>query len=74
MSENLRVRTARLLQGIRQDGQPPAVQRTRRQVPLVVGGLGETDHGGGVPGQDGRVAGDGTEGVAEDVTQKGTLS
>jgi hypothetical protein len=49
MAEHVRVRAARLLQSIREDREPPAVQRARRQMTLLVGGLGETDHSGVVP-------------------------
>src|SRR6516162_4276490 len=37
MIENVRVRAARLLQSIREDSEPPVVQRARRHVPLLVG-------------------------------------
>jgi hypothetical protein len=62
MAENVRIRTPRLFQSIREDGESPIVQRARRQVPPVVGGLGETDHQGVVPDQDGGVDGDRAEG------------
>jgi hypothetical protein len=39
-------------------------------VPLVVGGPGQADHGGVVPGQDGGIEGDRAEGVAEEVAQQ----
>jgi hypothetical protein len=53
MTENVRVRTPCLLKGIREDREPSVVQRARRQVSLVVGGMGETDYGRVMPGEDG---------------------
>jgi hypothetical protein len=41
MAEYLRVRTASLLQSIGQYREPAVIQRAGRQVPLVVGVLGE---------------------------------
>jgi hypothetical protein len=49
MTENVRVRVASLFQSIREDRESPVIQRARRQVSLVVGGLGEADHQGVVP-------------------------
>jgi hypothetical protein len=63
--------TPGLLKSIREDREPPGVQRAFGQVSLVVGGLGETDHGGVVPGQDGGGEGDGAERKwAEDATEE----
>ena len=52
MVEYIRVCTSRFLQSIREDREPPIVQRARRQVPLFIGGVGEADDGAVVPGQD----------------------
>ena len=68
--EDIGVGAARFLQGVGQDRQQAAVQRAFRHVPLVVGGPGQADHGGVVPGQDGGIEGDRAEGVAEEVAQQ----
>jgi pilus assembly protein Flp/PilA len=73
MTENVRVRTSRLLQSIRQDREPPVVQSGRRQVTFLVGDLGEADHSSVIPGEDGGGEGDGAERVAEDVTHQSSL-
>ena len=52
MTENVRVRASRLFQCVREDREPPVVQRARGQVSLVVGSLGEANYGGVVRGQD----------------------
>jgi hypothetical protein len=44
MAENVRVRTPCLLKGIREDREPPVIQRAFGQVTLIVGGLGETHY------------------------------
>jgi hypothetical protein len=70
MAENVCVRAACLLQGIRENREPAVIQRAFGQVSLIVGGLGETDNRGIVPGQDGGGKGGGAEGVADNVTDK----
>jgi hypothetical protein len=66
MTKNVRVCTASLLQSIRQDREPPCVQRARRQVSLVVGRLGEPGHELVVPGENnGREGRRRAEGVAD---------
>ena len=63
MVQDVRVGAAGLLKGIAQHRQPDLVERALGHVSLVVGGLGEADHGGVVPGQDGGVE-DGGAGIA----------
>jgi hypothetical protein len=70
MTENVRVRAARLFQSIGEDREPTVVQCTSRQVSLLVGGLGEADDGAVAPGEDDGRDGDGAEGVAEDATEE----
>jgi hypothetical protein len=65
MAEYLRVRTDRLLQCICEDREMTVVQCTSRQVSLLLGGLGETDDGAVVTGQDG-----GRDGAGEMVTRR----
>jgi hypothetical protein len=65
MTEHIRVRATGLLKCIRQDSEPSTVQSARRQVSLVVGGLGEPNSCGVVLGEDGGGYGDAAEGVAE---------
>jgi hypothetical protein len=66
--------TPGLLKSIGEDRESPVVQRAFREMTLVVGGLGETDDGAVVPGED-----DGKEwrrranGVADDVSKEGGL-
>ncbi len=71
--EDVRVPTARLLQSIREDEQPRVIQRTRRQVTLLVCSLGETDYHAVIPGEDSGGDGDGTEWVAEDAVEQVSL-
>src|SRR6185312_14131754 len=52
MTEDVRVRTTRLLKSIREDRQPAIVQGACRQVPLVIGSLGKSDDRDVVPDQD----------------------
>jgi hypothetical protein len=73
VAENIRIRATRLLKSIREDREPPVIQHARRQVPLVVGGLGEADHGGIIPGENGGRNGDRTEGVAEKAANEARL-
>jgi hypothetical protein len=74
MTEHIRIRTAGLLQSIGEDRQQTLIQCTLWQVPLVVSGLGEADHGAVCPGEDGGGGSDRAEGeTAEDVTQKSCL-
>jgi hypothetical protein len=54
MVEYIRVRAACLLQSISENREAAVIQRAGRQVPFLVGGLGETDHHGVIPGQDGQ--------------------
>jgi hypothetical protein len=70
MAKNLCVRTTCLLQGIREDREPPVIQRAFWQLSLVVGGLGEADHQPVVPGQDAKSDGDEEEGVTEDAVEQ----
>jgi hypothetical protein len=70
MAEYLLARTARFLQCIRENGKSAAVQCASRQMPLLVGRLGETDHQSVLPDKDGTVEGDSTEEEwAADVTK-----
>jgi hypothetical protein len=56
--------TPGLLKSISEDREPAVVQRALRQMSLVVGGMGETDHGRVMPSKDGGGKGDGAEEVA----------
>jgi hypothetical protein len=71
MGEDIGVVTTGFFQRVREDSEPPVVQCAGRLVPLIVGRLGEADHGRVIPGQDGAGEGDGAKRVAEDVVHKG---
>jgi hypothetical protein len=73
MAQDVLVRASGFFKGVRQDRQPAVVEGACWQVPLVVGGLGQADHGGVMPGQDGGVEGDGAEGAADDLQDELTL-
>ena len=50
MTEHICVRTSCLLQSIREDREPAVVERAVWQVPLLIGGLDESNHHSIVPG------------------------
>ncbi len=49
MAENVRIRTTCLLQGIRENREPPVVQRAFLQMPFVVDSLGDAESGAVLP-------------------------
>ena len=53
MVEDFRFRASGFFEGVGEDREPATVQCARPQMPLLVGGLSETDHDGIVPGKDG---------------------
>jgi hypothetical protein len=73
MAQHILARTASFFQGISEYGESVGVEGARWQVPLVIGGLGEADHGGVMPGQDGGGDGDGAKRIAEEVMEQITL-
>jgi hypothetical protein len=70
MTKNVPVRTPRLLKSIREDREPAVIQCAVRQVPFLIGGLGETAYKPVVPGKDGGRDGDGAEGIAEHLAEQ----
>jgi hypothetical protein len=74
MAEYIHVCTTRLLQGIREDGEPAVVQRALRQMTFLVGGLSETDDDSVMPGKDSRRKEKRrAEGRAENITKDAAL-
>jgi hypothetical protein len=51
MAEDFLARAARFLKGISEYGESAIIESALRQVPLLVGGLSQTDHDAGVPRQ-----------------------
>jgi hypothetical protein len=74
MTEDVRVPTAGFFKCIREDPEPPVVQRARRQMTLVVGGLRKAAYGAVLPGEDGgRQWRRRAKGVAEHFADQSTL-
>jgi hypothetical protein len=73
MAQHILARTASFFQGISENGESAGAEGARWQVPLLVSGLGEADHGGIIPSPDGGGEGDGTEGIAEEVSEQAAL-
>jgi hypothetical protein len=74
MAKYFGVYTAGFLQSIRENRESAVVQRASRQVALLIGGQGEMDDGGIIPGEDGGGDSDGAEGIADHITKQGSLS
>src|SRR6266508_1094293 len=69
--KKLRVRAARVGEGIRKNSEAGGVELARGEKAVVVRGLGEGPNEAAVPGEQGKVDGrQGTEGSAEDVSKK----
>src|SRR5262249_678942 len=63
--------TPRLFQGIAKDGKPHRIQCPPRRRPIVIASFGNRNNGRRLPSG---VDSDGTEGIAEDVSQQGNTA
>jgi hypothetical protein len=73
MAQDVRVPATGIFKNCSQPGQPDVVECPGRQASLLIRRMGELDQAAALPGQPGRVEGDGVKGIAENASEHVTL-